>query len=79
MEESGIEKGNGHTPRGLILRSRFSITAYHLGLFAPFQFFGYQIRNCLFKQYSLVSDDPLRVAGIVTDGIVLKGGDGSMH
>lgn len=79
MEESGVGKRNGQSHRGGILRSHFKIIIFHQGLFAPPQFLEDQIRNCLFKRHSLVSDNPLRAAGTVTDGAISKGGDGSMH
>lgn len=75
MEDSGVEKRNGRTHRGGILRSHFKIIAFHQGPFAPLQFLGYQIRNCLFKQHSLVNGYHLHPAGTVTDDIVSKGGD----
>jgi hypothetical protein len=79
MEESGVEKWNGRTYRGGILRAYSKIIAFHQGQFTPLQFLEYQIRNCLLKQQCLVGDYPFRAAGSVTDDIVSKGGDESMH
>ena len=79
MEESGVEKRNGQPHRGRIFQSNFKIFASYQGPSAPLQFLEYQIRNCLFKPHRLVGDAPFRVAGIATDDVVLKGGDGSMH
>jgi hypothetical protein len=79
MEESGVEQWNGRTHRGGILRTYSKIIAFHQGKFSPLQFLEYQIRNCQFKQQRLVGDYPFRAAGTVTDDVVSKGGDGSMH
>ena len=78
-EESGVERRNRCTYRERILRDHFRILDFYRAPSAPFQIFEYHIRNFPFKQYSLVSADLFRPAGTVTDGVVSKGGDGSMH
>jgi hypothetical protein len=79
MEESGVEKWNRPTHREGILRTYSKIIAFHQGQFSPLQFLENQIRICLFKQQRLVDDYPFRAAETVTDDVVSKGGDESMH